>query len=239
MPSKLIKHRKIWNKKKILRSVYTEWYKQIQNDLKPGKTVEIGSGTGNFKQFLPGIISSDVTPCSWLDMCFNAEHMPFKGKSISNIVMIDVLHHLGNPLLFLKEAGRVLEKGGRIIMVEPYPSAFSLVIYRKFHPEPFKMNTNPFTRIRHLQKNPWQANQALPYLLFFKYKKKLMQIIGKDFKVIKSQKNNCLIYPLSGGFENKSLVPDLLIPLLKILEIIIRPISFLLAFRCYVILEKT
>ena len=60
---RLLRYRRIWENKKILRIIYSGWYKKIIKDLKPGKTLEIGSGIGNFKQFNPNIISSDIVPC--------------------------------------------------------------------------------------------------------------------------------------------------------------------------------
>ena len=57
---RLKRYRKIWQQKKILQSIYQHWYQQINQDLKPGKTLEIGSGSGSFKQFNPLIISSDI-----------------------------------------------------------------------------------------------------------------------------------------------------------------------------------
>ena len=99
----LNRHREIWNKKRILRVIYIEWYKQIINDLFSGrgKTVELGAGSGNFKEFKPDVISADIDPQEWLDLCFDAHHMPFRDGEIANIVMIDVLHHLAHPVHFL------------------------------------------------------------------------------------------------------------------------------------------
>ena len=79
-------------------------------------------------------------------MCFDAHNMPFEANSILNIVMIDVLHHLSNPMKFFEEAMRVLEKQGRIIIIEPFPSPFSFIIYKIFHPEPFIMNVDYFNK---------------------------------------------------------------------------------------------
>jgi len=53
---RLKKYQKIWRKKKIIQKIYQDWYKKINQDLYPGKTLEIGSGTGNFKQFSQQII---------------------------------------------------------------------------------------------------------------------------------------------------------------------------------------
>src|SRR5688572_21187305 len=104
--NKLEEHCKIWHNKKILRIIYTEWYKKIISDLSQnkGKTLEIGAGTGNFKEFKPDAISSDIEKHPWIDMTFDAQSMPFKDKTLSNVIMIDVLHHLQDPLKFLKEA---------------------------------------------------------------------------------------------------------------------------------------
>ena len=49
---------------------------------------------------------------------------------------------------------------------------------------------------------------------------------------------SCILYPASGGFENKAMIPDILIPLFKLLEILLTPFRRLLAFRCYIVLEK-
>jgi SAM-dependent methyltransferase len=236
----LIKHRKIWREKKILRAIYTQWYKMIINDLSAvgGDTVEIGSGTGNFKEYYPKLISSDIDSHPWLDMVFDAQKMPFKDKSISNIVFIDVLHHLSDPLSFFREALRVLESGGRIIMLEPYPSLFSLPIYKRFHPEPFIFNGDIFKKRIKNNKSPWESNQAIPYLLFFKNKKEWKKTFGKDFKIKKIELLSFLFYPLSGGFENHQLIPDCLIKPFEFIEKMLKPFGFLLGFRCYIVIEK-
>lgn len=240
MESILEKHKAIWNKKKIIRDIYSDWYKKILADLSAaeGKTVELGGGSGNFKEFKSDVISSDIEPCEWLDMCFDAHKMPFVDDGISNIVMIDVLHHLYNPIQFLKESYRVLKKGGRIVMLEPYPSPFSLIIYRKFHPEPFIMDVDYFSKDDLQNKDPWDSNQAIPYLIFFKNINKFNKEFGNKFKVVKREKLSCILYPASGGFENKALIPDFLIPVFKGIENILTPLRPLLAFRCYIVIEK-
>jgi SAM-dependent methyltransferase len=240
METILEKHKRIWKKKKILRTIYSEWYSKILSDLKQTttKTVELGAGSGNFKEFKPDVISTDIDPHEWLDMVFDAHQMPFANESLGNIVMIDVLHHLSNPVKFLNEACRVLEKGGRLIMLEPFPSTFSLLIYRRFHPEPFIMNVDYFAKTNIEAKDPWDSNQAIPYLIFFKGQKNFLQIFNDKFTIKKKQKLSFLLYPASGGFENKTLIPEFLIPLLQGIEKLLIPLRSLLAFRCYIVLEK-
>jgi SAM-dependent methyltransferase len=246
MSCKLKKHREIWKKKKFLRDIYTNWYKQILKDLKnsKGKTIELGAGSGNFKEFKHGVVASDIVFCEWLDICFDAHHIPFKDNSVGNIVMIDVLHHLADPVFFFYNAAQKLEKGGRILLIEPFPSPFSLFIYKRFHPEPFIMDINYFDEtpsvspVAKNKKDPWDANQAAAYLLFFKHRKTFLSHFQGRFKIIKRKRMSCLLYPASGGFENKAMIPDALAPLFKLLEILLVPFRRLLAFRCYIVLEK-
>ena len=238
----LERHRKIWREKKILRTIYSEWYQKIISDLKMGggKTIELGAGSGNFKEFKSDVIASDIdASCKWLDMCFDAHEMPFEDGSISNIVMIDVFHHLSDPIRFLHECERVLEKSGRVIMLEPFPSLFSSIVYRFFHPEPFLMKVDYFGRFgADFKKDPWDSNQAIPYLIFFKHFRKWEDIFGKNFHILKKQKLSFLLYPLSGGFENKSLIPEFLVPTMSVVEKWLNPLRSLLAFRCYIVLER-
>lgn len=240
MENILEKHKEIWEKKKILRIIYEEWYEKIINNLSnvAGQTLELGAGSGNFKEFMPESISADIDNCEWLDMCFDAHQMPFENESISNIVMIDVLHHLYNPLKFLKEAQRVLKKGGRLVMLEPFPSPFSLLIYKIFHPEPFIFNVDYFSKNDLQHKDPWDSNQAIPYLIFYKHKKKFMEMFNGKLKILKREKLSFILYPLSGGFENKSMIPDSLIPVFRGIENIAYHIKDVVAFRCFVVIQK-
>ncbi len=245
----LQKHKETWAKKKILRDIYTAWYKEIIHDLAQTKkkTIEMGAGSGNFKEFKPDAVSSDIDHCSWLDLTFDAHHMPFKDAGIGNIVMIDVLHHLADPVFFLKEAGRVLEEGGRIVLLEPFPSPFSLFIYKRFHPEPFVMDWDYFKNsavgtgsasLKDQQKDPWESNQAAAYLLFYKHREQFLRVLGTGFKIIKRKRMSCILYPASGGFERPAFIPGFLVPVFKLIEMVFVPFRWLMAFRCYVVLEK-
>jgi SAM-dependent methyltransferase len=232
-------HQLIWQKKKLLRNIYHEWYQNIIKDLTPGKTLELGSGSGNFKEFKPDIISSDIDPQPWLDMHFDAHNIPFQKNQLSNIVMIDVFHHLRDPIKFLNEAYRVLKNNGRIIMIEPFPSPFSYLIYHCFHPEPYNFNINYFADTnQNPNKNAWNSNQAIPYLIFYKNYSKFNNLFKKKFNIIKKEKFSFILYPLSGGFEKKQLIPNFLVPIVKLFEILLSPFRDILAFRCYLVIQK-
>ena len=237
----LSNHREIWNRKKILRVIYNGWYKMILNDMSStgGKNIELGAGSGNFKEFKPDVISADIEPCGWLDLCFDAHKMPFDDSSVSNIVMIDVLHHLSNPVLFMKEAYRVLEKSGRLIILEPYPSLFSLMVYRKFHPEPFIFDVNYYEKNDNVeQKDPWDSNQAIAFLLFYKKINEFSLQFENKFKILKKKRMSCILYPVSGGFEIKHLSLIFSYLCFVFLEIIFIPFRRWFAFRTYLVIEK-
>jgi SAM-dependent methyltransferase len=239
MQNTLAKHREIWNKKPVLREIYFDWYRMLAQNLVEGKTVELGSGTGNFKEFMPQSVSSDIDPQPWLDKVFDAHKMPFRAGTISNLVMIDVFHHLADPVKFLHEAHRVLRKGGRILMIEPYPSFFSIIIYKIFHPEPFFFNIDYFSAPKmKMIKKPWDSNQAIPYLIFFKNVKLFNKQFSKKYIFRRKELFSFFTYPLSGGFDNKQLYPFFLKPFLSKAEELFKPFSKWLAFRCLVVLEK-
>lgn len=236
----LQKHREIWKKKKILRDIYEEWYRMIIADLSKveGPTVELGAGSGNFKEFYPQAISADIEKRDWIDMSFDAHEMPFDDSSVANIVKIDVLHHLADPVGFLHEASRVLKKGGRLIMLEPYPSLFSRIVYKLFHPEPFIYDVDYFNHKPSMDKHPWDSNQAIPYLIFYKHLDKFEKVFGKTFKIVKKEKMSLILYPASGGFENDALISSRFGDFLKIVEKRFGFMNKLMSFRAYIYLER-
>ena len=115
------------------------------------------------------IITSDIMDLPVVDQVFSAEKLPFEEKSISAIYMINVFHHIPDVRAFLKEAERCLKKGGKIVMIEPGDSPFSRFIYKRFHHEMYDDKrdwTFPAT-------GPLSgSNQALPYIVFNRDRKK-------------------------------------------------------------------
>src|SRR5208282_1316294 len=50
-----------WEQKPVLRKLYRRWYEQCVAQLSALRpVVEVGAGSGNFKEFFPSAISSDV-----------------------------------------------------------------------------------------------------------------------------------------------------------------------------------
>lgn len=233
----LYKRRSIWNSKRILQRLYHNWYSIIQNSLRPGLTLEVGGGSGNLKGHIPDIISSDVLYVKWLDVVLDAHHLPFKDESVDNIVLFDVLHHLGNLLSFFSDAERVLKQNGRILLMEPNVSLLSFLVYRFLHSEGMSCHIDPFQRDLGKVKTPFQGNQAIPTLIFGRDQHRFVENFP-CLKIIKKERMDCLIYPLSGGFHNPSLCPLFLYNIIEYMEKLLMPLNRFLAFRLFVVLEK-
>ena len=236
------RHRQIWQQRTVLRSIYQEWFGWIAAERSKvcGVTLEIGGGIGGLKSFLPDIYSSDISFCPWLDLNLNATQLPFRDGSLSNIVAFDILHHLNEPLALFSEAERSLKKGGRLILIEPYLTPFSRLIW-SLHPEAIDFKVDLFQKNIPQSlpdKSPYEANQAIPILLFKKELQRLLNTFTK-LKLLKRKPFSYLAYPLSGGFDKKQILPSFVFPFLMKLE---HKLDFLAegcAFRIFVVLERT
>ncbi len=204
-PNRTALHGELIKSKPFLRKIYQKWYSELmeQRGRSPGKQVEIGSGGGFLKEVLPEVITSDIMPVPGCDMVFSAEQMPFADGEVSTIMMVNVFHHIRRPTGFLEEAFRVLAPGGRIVMIEPANTAFSRLIYTRFHHEDFDTRagwtikgTGPLS----------DSNQALPWIIFERDRHKF----ETDFPGLRIEKiryHTPFLYLVSGGLSYRSLLP--------------------------------
>lgn len=235
----LQEHHEIWDSKDILRGIYKDYYKRMMRYAREPNILEIGGGTGNLKRLYPDVISTDILSTPWVDIVCDAQYLPFEDNTFNTILMIDVLHHIQKPALFFQEANRVLKNGGRLVLLEPAITLVSWFFYNFFHSEPVKISADPFADNQSQQ--PWQsfdANQAIPELIFGKYHKKFLELFPM-FRIITKQYISLFCYPLSGGFKTWSLFPvkffDNMLAFEKKLE---NKIGRFLAFRLFVVIEK-
>lgn len=200
-------YRDIWERKPGLRAVYTDIYERMRREMAPGPTLEVGGGSGNLKSVVPQAISSDIQAAPWLDLVCDAQRLPFAANAFSNILMIDVLHHIEFPLTALQEFHRVLRPGGRLIFCEPGITPLSGLFYRLFHDEPVDMAADPLkTGTISADKDPWESNQAIPTLLVGRFRQRLADLVP-GLKLTTIERFSFLAYPLSGGFQEWSLLP--------------------------------
>jgi hypothetical protein len=127
-----------WRARPLLCKVYGHFYQLINGCLTPllKTIVELGSGIGAVKEFIPTCISTDIFPNPWLDQQENAHVLSFADSSVSNLILLDVFQHLMYPGTALKEFNRPLRLNGRVIILQPAMSLLGKLIYGLFHHEP-------------------------------------------------------------------------------------------------------
>ncbi|HPF51171.1 MAG TPA: class I SAM-dependent methyltransferase [Draconibacterium sp.] len=223
-PERTLVHKKIIRGKVFLSKLYKEWYSvftKIKPTLPEGKIVELGSGGGFFKEFEPTAICSDILDLPFNDLTFSALDMPFEMDEVSAIFMIDTFHHIPDSRLFLKEAKRILKRGGMIIMIEPANSWWGRFIYRNFHHEPF--NTKGDWTIP--DSGPLSgANGALPWIVFDRD----LQIFSEefpDFKILSIDYHTPFRYLISGGVSYRQLMPGFTYPFFRLFDRLLSKLS--------------
>ena len=236
----LEERRRKWESKKVLRRLYSKWYSLMGSWIQPGVVLELGGVSGNLKESFPGAISSDVVFAPWLDAVLDAHRLPFGNETVDSIVLFDVLHHVSAPAVFFSEAERILKSEGRIVMMEPYVSCASFLVYKFFHQEGLRWKTDPLgdkDPDPDPDRDPFQGNQAIPTLIFKQHRKTFVEQHPR-LRILREEKTDFLMYPLSGGFHHRSLCPLPLEGFLERCERFLQPLNSCLAFRVLLVLEK-
>jgi SAM-dependent methyltransferase len=230
-----------WNRKPLLCVLYGDFYRLIAShlsNLPKRKIVELGSGLGNIHDVIPDCVRTDLFPNPWIDQIENAYKLSFEDESVSNLILTDVFHHLKYPGTALNEFQRVLQKGGRVIMLEPCISAVGLIVYGALHAEPIAINKE----IEWFTLDSWSPDKidyyaaqgnATRVFVGKNYRAKL-----KDWKTLKTVRLSALAYAASGGYSKPQLYPTSMLPVIKGLEKLLDLFPLLFATRLLVILEK-
>lgn len=207
---RFLRHQHAWDTNPAIRALYTEWYTDIRDALGPavdGQLLEIGSGPGFARQFLPTIRTSDLVAADWLDQQLDATHVwPFADASLDGVVVFDVLHHLADPAVLFSQACRTLKDGGRLVLMEPHVSALSYPVYRFLHEEDVDLSVNPFMIESRLDKDPFEANQAIPTLVFGRYSAEFSRRFP-ELHVVLDKLYSGFSYVASSGLNRKCPVP--------------------------------
>ena len=235
------KNRKIYQNKDLIKIIYNNYYKNIKKNIylyDKKKILELGSGGGNIKKVIKECITSDQFKNKNIDRIENIYKINFKKNSISNIILIDVFHHLQFPSLALKEIHKVLIKNGRIIMIEPAMGFIPRIVYKIFHYEPngfnLRIKWNNIPKKIPLS-NQYFAAQSIPWRAFFL--KELNLKSKYSIKLIKPFSDFAFL--LSGGYSYKALYPKILYSLIRLIDKILTSISIrIFSARMLIVLEK-
>ena len=197
------------------------WYRELYRDQfknlpDPGalSILEIGSGTSPLKQFYSNIITSDVMDLDYLDLVFDCHEIDkldaIKDSSLDVITLTNVLHHLRSPIAFLNSAAAKLKSGGKVIATEPFLSVLSSVIFKYLHHEALDCGISE-PQLKEVHGPLASANQALPWLIFFRERQWLQRLNEKfDLPSLSIRPFTALSYMITGGISHKLPVPRFL-----------------------------
>jgi SAM-dependent methyltransferase len=138
--------------------------------------------------------------------------LPFKDRTVSHLVLVDVFHHLQAPDAFLREARRVLVDEGRLILLEPYVSWFSLPVYGLMHHEPVAWRDAISFAERPPDPHDYYAAQGNTTRLFFR---RVRPGWPDGWSVFHAEALAGVSYLLSGGFSRRALYPARWLPWLQ------------------------
>ncbi len=231
-------HAQIIREKPFLHKIYNEWCKKITFLLPnnpDGIILELGSGGGFLETFIPGLITSEIMPNPNVQLRTDARALPFPASSTKAIIMIDVFHHIPDVEEFLYECVRCLQPGGRIIMIEPWITKWSALIYNKLHHEPYLPETDnwEFPNTGPLS----AANLALPWIVFSRDRDKFTTTFP-ELNVHDIQPDWPFVYLLSGGVSMRSLAPGCSYSFIRKLESLLKPAMNHIAMFATIVVEK-
>jgi SAM-dependent methyltransferase len=229
--------RRIVAEKRFLRRIYEEWYRGLAAALPPGEgaVLELGSGAGFLRDFVPGLVRSEVFYTPGIDAVLDGLALPFAAGSLRGVLMTNVLHHLPRPIEFFREAARCVRPGGVIAMVEPWVTPWSRWVYTRLHHEPF-----------HPEAAEWEipagrplseANRAPPGILLHRDRERFERE-APEWRLRSIEPLMPFRYLVSGGISLRGLAPAASYSLWKGFEKALTPFRGRLAMFAHVVLER-
>jgi SAM-dependent methyltransferase len=224
--------------KAFLRKIYQEWYAAIVKALPygDGPILELGAGGGFLEESVPGLITSELQVCPHVRVVLDGQALPLADGSLRAIVMTDVLHHLPESRRFLRDAARCVRRGGRVVMIEPWVSAWSSLVYSRLHHEPFRPDAAEWEFPRG---GPLSAsNMALPWMIFVRDRLQFEREFP-EWRIVSLRPFMPIRYLISGGVSMRGLMPAWTFGLWRAMENALTPWSGQLGMFAQIVLERT
>ena len=88
--------------------------------IEAGRLLQLHLGCGH--QRIPGWVNCDLTPGAAVDLAFDVQQSPwpFETNAAAIVYASHLLEHLRDPWTFFREAWRVLQPGGDVVLRLPY-----------------------------------------------------------------------------------------------------------------------
>lgn len=135
---------------KVGKHLIHETIKQFSNNK---KTLDLGCGNSPTIDFFPNRVGVDIIYGKGVDIIADAHNLPFPDEAFGQIICSEVLEHLSEPTIAVKEMARVLVEEGRLILTVPfiYPIHEAPHDYNRFTYYGLKKMFTPFFTIEKIQ----------------------------------------------------------------------------------------
>lgn len=150
--------------------------------------------------------------------------------------MTDVLYHLPSARQFFSEGARCVQQGGRLIMIEPWVTSWSKLIYTKFHHEPFLPDAADW---EFPSSGPLSgANDALPWIIFER-DRTVFELEYPQWSIETIKSIMPFLYLTSGGVSMRNIMPGSFLGAIKFLEKVLEPWNNKLAMFAFICLRRS
>jgi len=185
-----------------------EWIKNQLSNLKEGSSIlDAGAGEGKYKKFCGHLnyISQDIAEYDGsgdgtgiqtkqrnyekLDIVSDIVDIPVSDDNFDNVMCIEVIEHVPNPIEAIKEIHRILKKGGNLILTAPFNS---LTHYAPYH---YSTGFNRYYYQHHLENLGFEIEEITPNGNYFEYLAQEVRRI-KNVGVEYSSKNINIFYKI-------------------------------------------
>ncbi len=194
-----------------------EWMKAFISPQMKG--LEIGAGIGASKFILKdyNYIMTDCYQHKWIENVVDACDLPYDNGSFDYIIASNVIHHLNKPMLFFKEAHRVLKNNGLIVINDVSNSFAMRFLLKTLKHEGYSYERNPFDMSipMNSKTHPWSGNDAVMDIMFQDHK---LFTSKTKFKIEKDKRTEFFIFLLSGGISSEFFTVNLPLAILKLID---------------------
>ena len=237
-PSMVRRYQAIWNGNISLQRLYRHLCSLVMQDVTGNPVVELGGGSGLFREFYPQVKITDINPFPGIDVRCDASKLPLKNDSVGSFVSIGFLHHCVNPRRLFEEIQRTLKPGGRFVLSDPAVTPVSRIIFKYATHEGLDMLEPPFEQVSRQAQHPLlEANIARACIIFEK-NRKLFEQNFPGLRIVRIERHNLFRNIISGSFIMKSSFPEWMYPVVSLADTVLHPLNGLLGMLMKVVLEK-